>query len=191
MELQQNQIDQWKRKHGNIFMLTADDGKECVIFDPCSDFKVIKAATIAMRSNGGDTSDYAGVILNAAWLTGDEAIKREERYWLGLADEIYEFTVLPECSIKKIDDDTFEMTSEGETVRVRQAKRADIQEADRKNPGDTAYATKEFLLGQIAKDEEDRKNIDRIRSKGGRSYLGLIGGIEQVYDKVRVGVKKL
>lgn len=75
------QIESWKKQYGKIFGYKSEDGKmgvfrtpDLIILDLC--------ATIAKGSN----IKYTQALIENCWLGGDEELKTDTKYILGLKD---------------------------------------------------------------------------------------------------------
>ena len=75
------QIDEWKRLHGNVFGYVSKDGKCCALRAP--DLVILDACR-AMSGGNGLRFDMA--LLENCWLGGDEALKTDDKYRLGVFD---------------------------------------------------------------------------------------------------------
>lgn len=65
------QIEQWKKKHGEVFHIEFEDGKQCYLRKP--DRKIAKLA-----QTKPDGISMAEVILTNCWLAGDEEIRQAD-----------------------------------------------------------------------------------------------------------------
>jgi hypothetical protein len=83
------QIAKLKNKHGKVFLFTLGD-KSCIL--KLADRNVISYATsCATIMNPGespqfDPQKFNEAILLACWVDGDEEIKTEDKYFLGVSD---------------------------------------------------------------------------------------------------------
>ncbi len=75
------QIDEWKRLHGNVFGYVSEDGKCCALRVPSL---LILDACRTMSGGNGLKFDMA--LLENCWLGGDETLKTEDKYRLGVFD---------------------------------------------------------------------------------------------------------
>ena len=92
----QSQIDAWKKKHGDIFKLIIED-KVCYLKTP--DRKTLSfASSIATK----DPLKFNEVILNNCWLAGDEEIKTNDIYFLSAASKLSEIIEVKEADLKKL-----------------------------------------------------------------------------------------
>ncbi len=183
-EVTQAQIDKWKKEHGSVFLLETDDGKKAYIKDPLSDFLTVKQAFAALEKAGA--IGMAVTYLNNCWLDGDAELKTDESYGNGLADQLDQLAELPDFRVEH-KDTHFEISSEGEVLRVRGAKRADILAAENRNDKGEPFMTAVYLLKSICVDQERLSEV----KKNTRAYLGMLRGTNKVKDKAYVAVKKL
>lgn len=97
MKATKQQIEDWKQKHGSVFLIEVED-KAAYIKVPGR--KELSAAT--QMSNGGDPFEFNKVILDTCWLDGDEAIKTEDRLFLGVCAELDQIIEKAEARVKKL-----------------------------------------------------------------------------------------
>lgn len=77
----QQQINEWKKEHGDILHVPFSDGKSCYLKTPTR-----KILGLAYAKGARDPLASAEVILKNCWLGGDEEIKTETGYLVGLSD---------------------------------------------------------------------------------------------------------
>ena len=85
-----------KKKHGDIFLYEAD-GMTCILKRP--NRTVISAASSVGTS---DPLKFAEVILTNCWIEGDETLRTEDRYFLGLQQQINELVEIKVGKLKKL-----------------------------------------------------------------------------------------
>jgi len=91
------QITEWKRKHGSVFVIEVD-GRRAYVKAP--DRKGLSyAATV---SKGTDAMEFNSAILNSCWLEGDAEIKTDDRLFLGVAEKLDQIIETAEAEIKKL-----------------------------------------------------------------------------------------
>lgn len=90
------QIGQWKKKHGDIFAYEVD-GKICYLKRPNR-----QVISVASASGVGDPFKFAEVVVVNCWLGGDEALRSEDRYFMGLSQKINEIVEIKVGEIKKL-----------------------------------------------------------------------------------------
>ena len=179
------QIAEWKTKYGQVFLLEAEDGKVAYIHDPLLDFAVTKLIFTAL---GKSAMDFASSVLANCWLAGDEEIRLEERYANDLASKIDDIILLPDFLVdREADAPVYTIKVEGEELRVRQAKREDIMDAERRNARNEHFQTAAYLLERICVDLDSLG----IVKKNNRIYIGFLRATNAVKDKTYVSVKKL
>lgn len=92
----QEQIDAWKKKHGEIFRLKVDE-KECYLKTP--DRKTLSyASTVATK----DPLKFNEILLNNCWLGGDEEIKTTDSLFLAAASKLGELIEVKEAELEKL-----------------------------------------------------------------------------------------
>lgn len=90
------QIQAWKAKHGEVFMLQVDD-KQCYLHKP--DRKTLSAA---MSLSKADPIKFNEVLLNNCWLAGDEEIKTDDAYFMGASSQLDKLMEYKQAELKKI-----------------------------------------------------------------------------------------
>lgn len=90
------QIEEWKKKHGEIFELVIED-KSCILRKP--KIKDLSAATVVGQK---DPFAYNRIIMNNCWLAGDEEIKTNDDYFLAAGSKLGEIIEVKESEIKKL-----------------------------------------------------------------------------------------
>ncbi len=95
-EIKQSQIDSWKKTHGEIFCVEVD-GKVGYLKRPSR-----KALGAASALSAGDNIKYNEVILNNCWLGGDEEIRTNDSYFLGVSQTLAELIDVKHATLKKV-----------------------------------------------------------------------------------------
>lgn len=100
-ELKENNIMEakiadWKKKHGQVFLLEID-GRKCYLRQP--DRKII---AMARSLSGGDYIAAQELILDACWLEGDEEIRTNDVLFLNIAQKLEGLIESKESVLKKI-----------------------------------------------------------------------------------------
>jgi hypothetical protein len=92
----QEQIAEWKQKHGDIFLLKVGE-KSCYLKSPSR--KAMSYATVAGKT---DPIKKFEVILNDAWLGGDEEIKTNDKLFLSSISYLDNLLDLEEANLEKL-----------------------------------------------------------------------------------------
>lgn len=92
----ETKIAEWKKKHGDVFLYTADS-KACYLKKP--DRKTLSAAA-AIGQN--DPLKYNEILLNNCWLGGDEEIRTDDGLFLGISQKLAELVEVREGELKKL-----------------------------------------------------------------------------------------
>ncbi len=92
----QNQIEVWKEKHGKVYSFTAND-KVCYLRKPTR--KALSAAAIIGQK---DPLKYNEVLIANCWLAGDEDLKNDDAYFLGLSAKIADLVEVKEGELKEL-----------------------------------------------------------------------------------------
>lgn len=90
------QIQEWKEKHGDVFMLEVED-KTAYLKKP--DRKILSFAMTKMQSN---PLGFAEVILNQCFLGGDEEVKTNDDYFLGASSQLEGLMQVKTAELKKL-----------------------------------------------------------------------------------------
>lgn len=95
------QIAALKKKHGDIFLYEAD-GMSCILKRPGR--TVISAATMVAADGNGKTDPmkFAEIILTNCWIEGDETLRDNDGYFLGLQQQINEMIEVKVGKLKKL-----------------------------------------------------------------------------------------
>ncbi|KAA6336277.1 hypothetical protein EZS27_015564 [termite gut metagenome] len=95
-EITQEQIEEWKAKHGSVFAIEVD-GKVCYLKKPTR--KALSAAAVIGKS---DPLKYNETLLLNCWLAGDEEIKTDDDLFLGVSGKLSEIIEIKEAELKKL-----------------------------------------------------------------------------------------
>lgn len=96
MEITTEQIEAWKKKHGSIFKVEVGD-KVGYLRKP--DRKALSAAAVIGH---GNSVKYNEVLINNCWLGGDEEIREDDDYFLGVSNQLASIIEIKEAKIKKL-----------------------------------------------------------------------------------------
>lgn len=91
------QIEEWKAKHGEIFKIEFEDGKEVFLKKPSR--KVLSYAMTKMQDN---PLAFAEVILNQCFLGGHEEVKTDDDYFLGASSQLEGLMEVKSAELKKL-----------------------------------------------------------------------------------------
>lgn len=83
MPVTEKEIAAWKEKHGQVFEISFQDGKRCFLRQPTR-----AEVGYAMSKARTNPLGIAEVIVESCWLGGDEEIKSEVGYTVGLTEQI-------------------------------------------------------------------------------------------------------
>lgn len=90
------QIEEWKKKYGSVYQIECE-GKVGYVRKP--DRKVLGAAAVV---GSKDPIKYNEVLLNNIWLGGDEELKNNDDYFLGVSAQLADLIEIKEVSLKKL-----------------------------------------------------------------------------------------
>jgi len=89
-------IEQWKKQYGDVYAYEVDGN---VAYLRKADRKTIAAAqSIA----GSDAIRYNEILLENCWLGGDEIIKTDDAYFLGISSFLAELIQIKVGELKKL-----------------------------------------------------------------------------------------
>lgn len=95
-EVTQEQINAWKGKYGDIFLVEVED-KKAYLKTPGRN-ELSYAATVGAK----DPMKFNEAILNSCWLDGDEEIRTVDRLFLGVSAQLDTIIQTAEATIKKL-----------------------------------------------------------------------------------------
>ena len=94
------QINQWKVKYGEVFLLQSGEGedlRECYVHSPSR--QTISAATPYADTN---PMKFAEIILDGCWIVGDEDIKTDDKLFMGITKQLGALIQVKEFTLKKL-----------------------------------------------------------------------------------------
>lgn len=177
----QIQIEEWKKKYSSAHQLTSE-GKECVIFSPFDDIRVLKQAFSALMGN--DKIAFVDAILNNCFLWGDESVKTDDLIKADLYDQINELVEIPEYTLTKEGSD-YIVTVSGKSCKIKAASREDMKWAEKRNKQQKPFDTSIFLVDRLA-----GEGVEEFK-KDGRLYFALLMAVQDCKAKKEVSLKKL
>ncbi len=95
------QIAEWKKQHGDVFALKAEDaeGKPHVCYLRTPKRRDLSAASVAGKV---DPLKFNETILRQCWLGGDEAIRTDDRMFLSVSGKIPDILEVAEAELEKL-----------------------------------------------------------------------------------------
>lgn len=94
-EITEEQIAQWKKKHGDVFKITVG-GKEAYLHKP-------DRKTLGYASQYKDNPiRMAEAILQNCWIDGDQEIKTDDELFLGACQKLGALVQIKEAELVKI-----------------------------------------------------------------------------------------
>lgn len=94
MKYTKEQIEEWKRKHGELFEITVE-GKSCILHRPTRQ-------DLSYASVVKDPIKMSETMLNQLWVAGDEEIKADDSLFLAAIQKMQEVLEVKEAAIKKL-----------------------------------------------------------------------------------------
>ena len=95
-EITQEQIDAWKKQHGDIYAIKVD-GKTAHLKKP--DRKTLSFASVAGQK---DPMKFNEIILENCFIGGDEEIKKDDSLFLAASAKIVELIEVKEAELVKL-----------------------------------------------------------------------------------------
>ncbi|QHN64848.1 hypothetical protein [Bergeyella cardium] len=96
VNIEQNQIDIWKKEYGDVFKITIED-KVCYLKKPSR-----RALSYAAASAQTDPLKYNEIILKDAWIAGDEEIQTDNGLFLSASQKLATLIEIKEAEIVKL-----------------------------------------------------------------------------------------
>lgn len=94
MEFKKEQIDTWKKQHGDIYLITVED-KSCVLRKPTRQ-------ELSFVSGITDPMQFTETLLKQLWLGGDEDMQERDEYFLAISSKLDTVLKLKEAEVKKL-----------------------------------------------------------------------------------------
>ena len=94
MKYTEEQIAEWKRKHGEIFELSVD-GKSCIVRKP-------NRKDLSYVSVVKDPIKMSETLLKQLWVDGDKEIQEQDDLFLAVIPKMEEVIKVKESQIKKL-----------------------------------------------------------------------------------------
>jgi hypothetical protein len=94
MEFNKEQIDAWKKQHGDIYLITVED-KSCVLRKPTRQ-------ELSFVSGITDPMQFTETLLKQLWLGGDEDMQERDDYFLAISSKLDTVLKLKEAEVKKL-----------------------------------------------------------------------------------------
>ena len=96
----QEQIDDWKKQHGDIFEVEVE-GKSAIIRQP-NRKDLDHAQVTSMKGGTLATIEYSETLLKDCWLDGDSEMLSDDKYFLPMVSKIEEIGKRAEATAKKL-----------------------------------------------------------------------------------------
>ena len=175
------QIQEWKAKHTDLYCLSTED-QECIIFSPFDNLTIMKYAFSTLMSD--DKMGFVDVILNNCFLHGDESLKKDDAFKMGIYEQLNEVVDVPEFDVQP-EGENFIVTVEGKSCKLRGITREDIRWTEKRNKAIKPFEGNILLVDRLAVE-----GVDEFK-KEGRLYFALLMAVHQCKGKKEVEVKKL
>ncbi|MCT2563949.1 hypothetical protein [Chryseobacterium herbae] len=182
MSVTQEQINEWKEKHGGVYALPVEDKTGYLREPNMNDYK---RAFSAMQKNGDIA--FGEELLSALWLGGDEAIKTQDEYFLTAKKVLIDFFNYPDAIINNIAKGKTEILIGDERCVIRVITREDLKLSEKRNPTGKPFVTQEALFNMVCEDKtEGFEDVKRAEIR-----FPLYQAIESLQNKKIGQLKKL
>lgn len=94
MKYSKEQVQEWKKKHGELFEITVD-GKSCILHRPTR--RDLSYAGVVK-----DPIKMSETMLNQLWVDGDEEIKTDDALFFAAIQKMQDVLEVKEAEIKKL-----------------------------------------------------------------------------------------
>ena len=94
MKYNKEQIQEWKKKHGDLFEITVD-GKSCILHRPTR-------RDLSYASVIKDPIKMSEMMLGQLWVAGDEELKTNDELFMAVVSKMDEVLKVKEAEIKKL-----------------------------------------------------------------------------------------
>ena len=182
MKITDEQIQEWKAKHGGVYELPVGD-KMAYLREPnMIDFK----RAFSALQNDGEVG-YGEALLASLFIGGDEEIKKDDAYFNPARKKLFSFFNFDDAEIEPLPNREHRITIAGHSCKVRVIGREDIKMAERKNPSGKPFVTAEKLFELVCIEKDDAfndKNNAEIR-------FPLYQAIEELQNQKVASIKKL
>lgn len=98
MKATKEQISEWKKRHGDVYEYRTEDGEYACYLHKPSRLALSRAASVGQT----DPLKYSEVIIADCWIDGDEQVRKDDAYFLGLSKMLGELVEIKEGSLKKL-----------------------------------------------------------------------------------------
>lgn len=93
----EDQIADWKKKHGSIFQIIVEDQHSCYLCAP--NRKQLSYAAVAGKT---DPLKFNETILRECWLGGDEEIKTDDSLFLAASSQLTQLIEVKKAAVVKL-----------------------------------------------------------------------------------------
>lgn len=176
------QIAEWKEAHGDIFLLTIEDGKQAYLKAPT--MQDWRRAFNGLKRDG--EIGYAEQLLTATWLAGDDEIKSSDENFLSVKRQLDQLMVYPDPIVER-GEGFSTITVEGKVCKVKIISREHLKMAEAKNPESKPFATQEKLFEMVvleADSEFNNRNDAKYR-------FPLYQALDELQSRKYAAIKKL
>lgn len=95
-KVSEQQIEEWKKKHGDVFCVESEDGSTCYLFKPS------RATLDAFFVNSKNILKAIETVVKNCWLGGDESFKTDESKLMSVGEHIEAIIEVKKSSLKKL-----------------------------------------------------------------------------------------
>lgn len=181
-KITEKQIEDWKAKYGDVYVLPVDDKQAYLKGPKMNDYKRAFKAMI----DEGDLA-FGEELLRALYIGGDKEILEKDEYFFPARKKLKVFFEYDDAKITKLEKRQSEISIDGKKCIVRFITREDIRMAESENPSNKTFVTQEKLFDRICLEKDEayiNKNNASIR-------FPLYKAIEDLQNTKIARLKKL
>lgn len=94
MKYKKEDIEAWKKQHGDLFLITVED-KDCILRKPTrKDYSYVSAIK--------DPIKMTEMMVKQVWVAGDEELRDNDDYFLALMPRMEEVMKVKDSEVKKL-----------------------------------------------------------------------------------------
>jgi hypothetical protein len=92
------QLESWKKKHGDVFEVVSGD-KKCILHKPT---RQDLSYAMAGSSQAKDSVKFSEILLKQCWIDGDKEIQTVDDYFFSVVPVLSALSEVKEAEIKKL-----------------------------------------------------------------------------------------
>ncbi len=96
--LSKEQIEELKKKHGEVYLIEVD-GKSCLVRKPT---RKDLSYSMVVSEGGKDIVKMQEAYLNSMWLEGDEEIRTDDSLFFAVSEQVMQIIEKKQATLKKL-----------------------------------------------------------------------------------------